>query len=590
MLVIKNCRCAAHFSFVVASGILLAGCGAPGPRSLLKGESLIQERRYEEAIEQLQNATALLPKNPQAWNHLGLAHHGAGQLDQAQSAYKKALQLDFNLAPVRYNLGCLALEQNDILGALEHLTSYTTFQPTSADGWIKLGNAQLRARRLDQAEKSYKNALEVRPRDPDALNGLGNVAYYRRKPQEALACFAAALGENANYAPAVLNSAIIHHSQNNRQQALHQFKQYAALAPASTGVDAIGSLVEQLQSEIAPSAPHVTASPPAIRTNALPPPPARLAPTGGPPHVATAPQRGSSPPPIVVAPRTNVPAAKPGTVAVARTAPITNKATDAVQVTQVDDDFVVKPAQDVSPGTRRPTVTETTATNVQPPAGTNADEKQGLIARLNPFNARPKPPVATNTTTPVAVAAAPPTNTVRVAPPAPSYPRYNYASPTRPKAGNRREAERHFSQGVSAQRSGVLAQAVSKYQQATESDPAYFEAYYNLGLATYDLGKWKQSLSAYEVALALKPESIDTRYNFALALKQAGHPIDAAEELKQILRAKPSETRAHLSLGNLYAQQLAQPTEARQHYLKVLALEPAHPKGAEIRYWLAANP
>ena len=590
MLVIKNCRYAVHFSVVIAGGILLAGCGAPGPRSLLKGERLIQERRYEEAVEQLQNAATLLQKNPQAWNHLGLAHHGAGQLDQAQRAYKQALQLDFNLAPVRYNLGCLALEQNDILGALEHLTSYTTFQPTSAEGWIKLGNAQLRARRLDQAEKSYKNALEVRPRDPDALNGLGNVAYYRRKPQEALAFFAAALSENATYAPAVLNSAVIHHSQNNRQQALLQFKQYAALAPASPGVDAVGSLVGQLETELAPAPPVVTASPPVVRTNALPPPPARLAPTGGPPHFATTPQRGSSPPSIIVAPRTNSPVAKPGTVAVARTAPITNKSTDAVQVTQVDDDFVVKPAQDVSPGSRRPSVPETSSTNVQPTAGTNADERQGLIARLNPFNGRPKPAVATNATTPVTVAPTPPTNTVRVAPPAPSYPRYRYASPAPPKAGNRREAERHFSQGVSAQRSGVLAQAVSKYQEATETDPAYFEAYYNLGLATYDLGKWKQSLSAYEVALALKPESIDTRYNFALALKQAGHPVDAAEELKQILRAKPSETRAHLSLGNLYAQQLAQPALARQHYLKVLALEPAHPKGGEIRYWLAANP
>jgi tetratricopeptide (TPR) repeat protein len=588
MLVIKNWRCAARFSFVVAGAILLAGCGAPGPRSLLKGEHLIQERRYEEAIEQLQTAATLLPKNPQAWNHLGLAYHGAGQLDQALRAYKNALSLDYNLAPVRYNLGCLALEQNDILGALEHLTSYTTFQPASADGWIKLGNAQLRARRLDQAEKSYKNALEVRPREPDALNGLGNVAYYRRKPQEALACFAAALGENATYAPAVLNSAVIHHSQNNRQQALLQFKQYAALAPASPGVDAITALVEQLEAEIAPSQRVVTASPPAIRTNALPPPPTRLVPTGGPSHVATAPQRGSSPPPIVVAPRTNV-VAKPSTVNVARTAPAPNKPAEAVQVTQVDDDFIVKPVQDVNPGSRRPSTTETPVTNVEPPAGTNTDEKPGLIARLNPFNSRPKSAVATNTPVPVAVAPTPPTNTVRVTPPAPSYPRYRYASPARPKSGNRREAERHFSQGV-AQRSGVLAQAVSKYQEAAGSDPAYFEAYYNLGLASYDLGKWKQSLSAYEMALALKPESIDTRYNFALALKQAGHPVDAAEELKLILRANPSETRAHLSLGNLYAQQLAQPALARQHYLKVLALEPAHPRGGEIRYWLAGNP
>src|SRR5258705_5590990 len=193
MLVIRNWRPVFRLTWAVAVGTaLLCGCGAPGPRALLKGESLIKQHRYEAAIEYLTNATRLLPKSAQARNHLGLAYHGAGHLDQAQRAYKQALQLDFNLAPARYNLGVLALEQNDALAAVEHLTSYTAFQPASVDGWIKLGNAQVRARRLDQAEKSYKNALEIRPRDPEALNGLGNVAYHRRKTTESLSFFNAA--------------------------------------------------------------------------------------------------------------------------------------------------------------------------------------------------------------------------------------------------------------------------------------------------------------------------------------------------------------------------------------------------------------
>lgn len=539
---------------------LLSGCGAPGPRSLLKGEGLLKEHRYEAAIEQLQAATTLLPKNPQAWNHLGLAYHGAGQIEQAQRAYRQALALDFNLAPVRYNLGCLALEQNDTLGALEHLTSYTAFQPGSPDGWIKLGNAQLRARRLEDAEKSFKNAVDLRPGDPEALNGMGNVAYHRRRPQEALAFFTAAIGEKPNYAPAFLNSGIVHQSQNNRQHALQAFKQYAALAAGAPNLEGVSALVDQLETEGSVAG---VVSP--ARTNAMPPPPARLAPQRHP--------AGAGPPPIIVnQPRTNpAPPKFASTTAVARTTPVTNKPTEPpVQIAQIEDEFVVKPPQDVTP---RP--------------GTNMDDTKTLMARVNPA-ARAKPPAVTNTD-----AAARTTNIARVAPsppPAPTYPRYRYLSPALPKAGNRREAERHFAQGVSAQRAGVLAQAVAKYQQAIAADPAYFEAYYNLGLATYDLGRWKQSLSAYEVALALKPESIDTRYNFALALKQAGHPTDAAEELKRILQARPSEVRAHLSLGNLYAQQLAQPAAARQHYLKVLATDPNHPKSGEIRYWLAANP
>jgi len=33
-----------------------------------------------------------------------------------------------------------------------------------------------------------------------------------------------------------------------------------------------------------------------------------------------------------------------------------------------------------------------------------------------------------------------------------------------------------------------------------------------------------------------------------------------------------------------------QPVKARQHYLKVLEVEPRHPQAGAIRYWLAANP
>jgi tetratricopeptide (TPR) repeat protein len=586
MRVIKNCRFPELACLLVGGIVLLSGCGAPGPRALLRGESLLKEHRYDEAIEQLKAATILLPKTPQAWNHLGLAYHGAGQLDQAQRAYKHALTLDFNLAAVRYNLGCLALEQNDPLTAIEHLTSYATFEPNSAQGWVKLGDAQLRARRLDQAEKSYKNASELRPRSPEALNGLGNIAYHRRKPQEALALFSAALAEDPQYAPALLNNAVLHHSQNNRQLALREFKQYASLAPAPAPVELAG-IIEQLERELAP--PPAVVSVPAARTNALPPPPTRLAPTSAPPVVATTTHRSNPPPPIVTAPAR---AQKTPTNPVVRTTPsTTNKTIDpAVPVTQLEDEFVVKPVQDVPANTTRQTAASID-TNTHSAGAPNRDDKKGLIARLNPFNsAKPKPAGDTDAVPSAAVAPPPATNVARAASPPPSFPRYRHTSTALPKAGNRKQAERQFAEGVSAHRSGVLAQAVAKYQQATEADPAYFEAYYNLGLASYDLGRWKQSLAAYEVALALKPESIDTRYNFALALKQAGYPIDAAEELKQILKATPSEPRAHLSLGNLYAQQLNQPALARQHYLKLLAADPNHPRAGEIRYWLAANP
>ena len=73
-------------------------------------------------------------------------------------------------------------------------------------------------------------------------------------------------------------------------------------------------------------------------------------------------------------------------------------------------------------------------------------------------------------------------------------------------------------------------------------------------------------------------------------MKQAGYPRDAAVELEKILRASPDEVRAHLTLGNLYSQPLAQPKMARAHYLQVLELDPRNAQAGLIRSWLATNP
>jgi Flp pilus assembly protein TadD len=65
---------------------------------------------------------------------------------------------------------------------------------------------------------------------------------------------------------------------------------------------------------------------------------------------------------------------------------------------------------------------------------------------------------------------------------------------------------------------------------------------------------------------------------------------DAVNELEKILATNPDEVRAQLALGNLYAQQLRNPSQARQHYLKVLELDPHNPQANDIRFWLTANP
>jgi len=156
--------------WMAAIAVGLAGCAPPGPEALLQGEQCIKEGRYEEAVVRLKKATALLPKNAQAWNHLGLAHHGNRQPEEAARAYQAALGLDHKLAAAHYNLGCLYLEQNNLEGATQELTTYTLVQKSHVEGWLKFGVTHLRAKRLDAAEKCFRTALDLHPRHPEALN------------------------------------------------------------------------------------------------------------------------------------------------------------------------------------------------------------------------------------------------------------------------------------------------------------------------------------------------------------------------------------------------------------------------------------
>lgn len=576
----------------------ILGCSPPGPRALLEGKRLLDEGKYPEAVEALKRATVLLPKNALAPNYLGLAYHAAQQPEEAVKAYRMALTLDHKLAAVRYNLGCLYLEQGNTPAAIEELRSFTLLQPGAVDGWLKLGAALAQARRLEEAERSFRTALDLRVRDPVALNGLGLIQMQRRRFQEALNHFNAAAVQEPPYPPAVLNSAIVQQQLGNRQAALQRYRQYLSLRPRAGEVAAVELAVRQMELELNPQPLVARAVQPAVGTS--------LKPTNAVPALVAS-SRGGGPaiPPSLtpVLPRSNaIPAMAAASLAVrvpvaaavtnasvsnpvvepARPAAAPPKGAEVLaarpvelQVSQVQPEPVIRPAQELARPT--PPLPDNGAGETLSKQGTNS-ARRGFFSRLNPFGGKGR-------TNSAAVE-----STAGRAPTVAASSRYSYLSPAAPTAGDAVESEKAFKRGVKAQRGGNLSLAITEYQAAVKADPANYDAYYNLGLAALERGDARFSLWAYEIALALKPNGEDARYNFGLALKAGGYWQDAAEQFQKLIVENPSDARAHLSLANLYAQQLQQAGLARDHYQRVLEINPKHAEAAKIRYWLAANP
>jgi Tfp pilus assembly protein PilF len=290
-----------------------------------------------------------------------------------------------------------------------------------------------------------------------------------------------------------------------------------------------------------------------------------------------------------------------------------------VEVVSVPDDLVIKPAQDIvaTPQTKPKAATLPDKTSLpDPPIAADADTakpvKHGFFQRINPANLfhhepkntsqfSPAPLAPTVIPSPAPLDISEPTkvqpiadnvvaSTRPTAPPVQIWPHYTYKSPAKPAPGNRNRAQAYFDQALQAQREGRTKDAVAEYRTAAQLDPAFFEAQANLGLAEYDLGEMEPSLVTYETALALRPDSTRTRFSFALALRKAGYFLDSAQEFERVLSASPDDASAHLALANLYAEQFHQPQAARQHYLRVLAIDPHNPQATDIRFWLNENP
>lgn len=697
---------------LVLTGVV--GCSPPGRRELQEGHRLLRAGRPAEAVAPLREAIRVFATNTvasaYAWNSLGLAYHRAGQFENAALCYKAALDKNPNLFAARYNRGYLLFEQGNYTAAISDLTGYTSHQAQDPAGWLLLGKAQLRAGALDPAQANLQQVLRLKatPRQQaEALNALGVAQARRRRAREAFQYFEAALNRVADYAPTLLNQAVLSHQLNDRGFALQKYQAYLEVAGNSPFVASVRAITNELgrtlalasRTEAAPPPPAAATSPP-VAAVVLPgesstatapaltvtsPPPSLLA-TSPPPVVVV-----TSFPPILV--RTSPPApavagtgappaeavTRPAPVLVVTAAPPTTVAVTSIppaavalaeppgqlepvvapeptssrpvepegespapvvelpaepepplERVEIREEVELLPARDLESATAEvPTNGPTPAPSLgteaapaEPPPKASVTEtveprKRSFFSRLNPVSwfgskdeereaekalereaeAREKAERAaqkeaeraarskrrvTEVDRPLPTAAAPATSP----PPVPVFPRYTYQTPRLAPAGNREEADRLVKAGVEAHRARRLGDAQATYARAVQADPTSFSAHFNLAVVAFDLEDWPRALASYERALAVAPQDPRARYGFGLALERAGYPLDAAAEWQKVLATNAEYVEAHLALANLYATTLGDSAKAREHYQRVLQLQPNHPQAPMIRRWL----
>ena len=635
----KRGRCA--FAIAAAACLVLTGCGPPGFRALRRGDRLVQSGKYDEAIAALTEATNLLakealPVQAKAHNLLGLAYHRDGNAAAARAGYEAARALDPNgAAEADYNLGCLELEQTNWAAARDALTTYTSLRARDLSGFMKLGLVNYRlAMRMppaannapqqldfDTARKAYDAARRIQP-TAEAWNNLAMIDLLRRPNpsratlSNAVAEFKTALLYDTNYAPALLNLAVIYdpagpygpYKYGDVRSATNAYRRYLALDPTPPHAAEVAliisnlDLVRRFTVQLPGQAPEqmgtfsttstntnrfvvvMKTNPPARAPTAVPtPPPAPLpAPAPAATNPAPVPNLPAPPPAPVPTPAARIPPPVP-TLPPPR--PEETSPPRPAAGGLASNPPVLSSRSGPSPASvSTAPVADNTATETNLALPSTAVRKPSLIARL--FGAKPKP--AEVSAEPATAATG---NSARVTPlPAPHTVLHYVAPPVSTNPGNRAQAERLAKEGAAAEKESRWKEAMASYQEAVKADPADYEACEALGMAAIKSEDYAAALEALHHALAVNPESANARYGYAWVLQKMDYSQDAANELEKLLSQHPDETRAHLLLGNLYAQKLGQPDFARGHYQKVLQKDPRNDQAAALRAWLQNNP
>ncbi len=146
------------------------------------GVVLLDIKKPVEAQAEFQAALDIDKNNPEAQHNLGLAYAEQGRFEEAITAYKKALAFPTYATPevAYYNLGNAYIRIGKPQEAEESFRAAVQMEPTLVSAHYGLGLALWRAGKRDEAKASFRTARDIDPASPfadlakDALKQLGD--------------------------------------------------------------------------------------------------------------------------------------------------------------------------------------------------------------------------------------------------------------------------------------------------------------------------------------------------------------------------------------------------------------------------------
>ncbi len=162
-----------------------AKAGKPGSPELRRelGRVYVLQKEFRKAITELDEAVKLKPKDAGTYALLAQAQAESGNAVQALAAAKEAIRYsddkDFQ-ASLHRNMGLIYAKDNNLIKALEELKIATSLNWNDPDAHYNLGVTYVHQQDWENAKRSFKTALSLKPGFTMAREALDNLEKARK--------------------------------------------------------------------------------------------------------------------------------------------------------------------------------------------------------------------------------------------------------------------------------------------------------------------------------------------------------------------------------------------------------------------------
>lgn len=163
--------------------------------------------RLEDAIPRFRRSLELAPEQAEVNNNLGAALLASGEYSEAERFLLAAARIDERVANVHYNLSRLYVDQGRVDEAIAAAQQAIEIDPRAPEYHIALGAAHRAGGDMEASLNALRAAVAINPSHPTALNDLGVTLLVLGRFDEAESSFRRALDAEPGLAMAYENLA-----------------------------------------------------------------------------------------------------------------------------------------------------------------------------------------------------------------------------------------------------------------------------------------------------------------------------------------------------------------------------------------------